>query len=467
MDGETAAMQSPLHRRAIVLACAALAAIAATDVLIWPATGGLGLALTALLPMALGLLRAGRAIGASVVVGLTAALGLVIEPGPLGLPIACLAGIALALSTSRFAEVLGRLSGMIVMLIPGRCRDALLLVRGGAIGQGAGHVRRWMIPGAIALVFLGLFTIANPVLWLRIEALWEWLWRIDLPPATRAALWVLAAGIACLCLRPRGFAPRAPAETRRPPAASDAAPVVRSLLAANAVFALHLIHDACYLTGGLGLPEGMTYAGYAHRGAYPLIATALLAGGFILVWFRPGSAAAGDRLARRLLVVWVGQNLLLLAATAWRLDLYIDVYGLTRWRLATLWWLLLVAIGLGCTTWRNLRSLGNAWLVEACARAGLAVLLIAAALPWAPTIAGWNVRHCREAGGPGPPLDWEYLADLGPTVRPAAAWLGVHAQAPADRARAAALAQDAMRSLSASGWRAWSVTAWWAQHERH
>jgi hypothetical protein len=238
--------------------------------------------------------------------------------------------------------------------------------------------------------------------------------------------------------------------------------VVRSLVVANAVFAVHLLHDACYLTGGLGLPDGMTYAGYAHRGAYALIGTVLLAGGFILAWFRPGSAAAGDARARWLLVLWVAQNGLLLVATAWRLDLYIDVYGLTRWRLATLWWLLLVAVGLGCTTWRILAGLGNAWLVERCARAVLVVLLLASAMPWVPVIAGWNVRHCREAGGEGPPLDWDYLRDLGPAVRPAALWLADQAGDRQVRERANAVARTAADAWADAGWRSWSVVGWWA-----
>ena len=58
--------------------------------------------------------------------------------------------------------------------------------------------------------------------------------------------------------------------------------------------------DAAYLWGGVALPDGMTYASYAHRGAYPLIVTALLAAGFVLAAMRPGSATSNDPLIRRL-----------------------------------------------------------------------------------------------------------------------------------------------------------------------
>ena len=50
------------------------------------------------------------------------------------------------------------------------------------------------------------------------------------------------------------------------------------------------------------LPDGMTYANYAHRGAYPLMLTGLLAGAFALVaqpWLE-------SRMMRVLLLVWAG-----------------------------------------------------------------------------------------------------------------------------------------------------------------
>ena len=57
----------------------------------------------------------------------------------------------------------------------------------------------------------------------------------------------------------------------------------------QAVFALQNGLDLAFLWSGAPLPDGMTLAEYAHRGAYPLIATALLAGLFVLVTLRPGA----------------------------------------------------------------------------------------------------------------------------------------------------------------------------------
>jgi len=38
------------------------------------------------------------------------------------------------------------------------------------------------------------------------------------------------------------------------------------------LFAIQTVLDIQYLWRGAALPDGMSYATYAHRGAYPLIA---------------------------------------------------------------------------------------------------------------------------------------------------------------------------------------------------
>ena len=47
--------------------------------------------------------------------------------------------------------------------------------------------------------------------------------------------------------------------------------ITRSLILFNALFALQTVLDLTYLWGGANLPDGMTLAEYAHRGAYLLI----------------------------------------------------------------------------------------------------------------------------------------------------------------------------------------------------
>jgi Domain of unknown function (DUF4153) len=49
--------------------------------------------------------------------------------------------------------------------------------------------------------------------------------------------------------------------------------ILRSLILFNLLFAVQTLLDAIYLWGNAALPGGISYADYAHRGAYPLIAT--------------------------------------------------------------------------------------------------------------------------------------------------------------------------------------------------
>ena len=77
----------------------------------------------------------------------------------------------------------------------------------------------------------------------------------------------------------------------RPSELFGAAAILRSLLLFNLLFAVQTGLDVVYLWGGVALPDGLTYAAYAHRGAYPLIVTALLAAGFVLAAMRPGGPA--------------------------------------------------------------------------------------------------------------------------------------------------------------------------------
>jgi len=155
----------------------------------------------------------------------------------------------------------------------------------------------------------------------------------------------------------------------------------------NLLFLVQTSMDLYYLFGGGILPDGMTHAEYAHRGAYPLVATALLAGVFMLLAFRAGAAEPGLRTAWRLVAVWVAQNVFLTFTAAWRLWLYVDAFSLTRWRIAAAIWMLLVAIGLVWLIARIAAARSNAWMINANALTASAVLALCALVPFDELIA--------------------------------------------------------------------------------
>jgi hypothetical protein len=266
-------------------------------------------------------------------------------------------------------------------------------------------------------LFLALFSAANPLISDAFA-------RLDLLAAiggfsvARLFFWLLATLLVWSLLR----APRAtlPPPRRRsgplPLPGVTPASIALSLAAFNLLFALQNGLDIAFLWSGAPLPGDLTLADYAHRGAYPLIATALLAALFVLVTLRPGTPAGESPLVRRLVYVWIAQNVVLVASAMLRTFDYIEAYSLTRLRIAALVWMALVAVGLILVCVRLWRRKSAPWLINANLAAALIALSACSAVDLGAVAASWNIRHSREVGGRGVPLDLCYLATLGPSA---------------------------------------------------
>jgi hypothetical protein len=338
-----------------------------------------------------------------------------------------------------------------------------------------GWLVAWIIPLSIFAVFLALFSSANPL----IEGQ---LMRIDFRPllemlrSWRLAFWVFIVFTVWPLLYRR---------IKRRPVRQSVADVgvpvgqpaeldyllgekamSRSLVLFNALFALQSGLDLTYLWGGASLPGGMSHAEYAHRGAYPLIATALLAAAFVLVAMRPGGPAEHSKVIRPLVLAWIVQNILLVISSIFRLDLYVAAYSLTYLRLAALIWMVLVAIGLVLILVQIVRKKSNSWLLAANA-VSLALVLYGCCFLNAPRlVAYYNVEHSREVIGRGPYLDLEYLASLhsAEVLPPIEARLSEIPQMQSSDASYCCLLPYRMKNLRnlvrRENWRAWDFRRW-------
>ncbi|WP_400083610.1 DUF4153 domain-containing protein [Yoonia sp. R78084] len=334
-----------------------IAALLLGDVLVWDLRPGFGLGLWMLL--------IGGAVALTVARRLTkrrafAALGVLIVAvaplvevvqfgtvmvGLLGLSTFAVMIVAEDLHGASLWRAVARLPGVGAVQ---SIRDAFAIrVPASARGGFRGALFDWALPVLAGALFLFLFVAANPLLdqWLLTFASTEF---DVLPEFARVVFWLLIAFAIWPLLRLTQIMPHL---TRAHPSQMRALrsaflserSVSRALVVFNVIFLIQTSLDVGYLWGGVALPEGMTYAQYAHRGAYPLMATALLAGVFALL-AQPylGSGA----LVRRLLYLWIGQNVVLVISSILRLDLYVDVYGLTRLRFAAFVWMVVVALGL-------------------------------------------------------------------------------------------------------------------------
>ncbi|MCL6285788.1 DUF4173 domain-containing protein [Ruegeria sp. 2012CJ41-6] len=264
--------------------------------------------------------------------------------------------------------------------------------------------RGWAFPVAGLLIFGALILSANPVLseavgrvfriGIRVERLAFWLGMALL-------LWpVLAVALDADLLRSR-------TRTRVPLSWAfgiNAQSVANALVTFNLVMLVQTGLDAAYLWAGAALPDGMSYATYAHRGAYPLVLTALLAGAFALA-ARPYLAERPG--LKRLVYLWLAQNVLLVVSSLLRLSHYVEAYGLTYLRVHAVIWMGLVAAGLCLTGWQIFARRSNLWLMTRCAGLGLVALYTCCFVNFAALIAENNLRHFGLR-------DPYYLCHLGP-----------------------------------------------------
>lgn len=279
----------------------------------------------------------------------------------------------------------------------------------------------WVMPIICGLVFLGLFAEANPIFADLLGYLDPFSWLTE-DAILRLMFWAFAIAAIWPFLRP-ARAVRIRAVTLRAPKTESVffgeAAILRALLIFNALFALQTALDLAYLTGGAALPDDMTYANYAHRGAYPLIATAMLAAGFVLAALRDGSASAANPLIRRLVYLWIAQNVALTATAAFRNVLYVEAYGLTELRFAAFVWMGLVALGLMLIIARIALCQSGAWLVGHNTLALGATLIAATAMNTSAFIADYNVSKWLGDPDRVTAIDTAYLMRLGPHAIPA------------------------------------------------
>jgi Domain of unknown function (DUF4173) len=338
--------------------------------------------------------------------------------------------------------------------------------RGGSATTAMNGLLAWVLPVGLGAVFLVLFFAANPLIeaWLSELSLRSSLAQLDI---ARVLFWlfVLAAVWPFIAItRQRldearqyvpGLEPR-PAPGEVPPWLFNDRVIVRSLILFNLLFSVQTVTDINYLWRGAALPYGMSYASYAHRGAYPLIATALLAAAFVIAAMRPGSDAERSPLMRSLVFLWVGQNVLLVVSAILRLELYVAVYSLTFLRVAAFVWMLLIAAGLVLIVACIVLGRSNRWLIGANLASLALTLYVCAFVNFPYVIATYNIEHSREMTGSGPILDVGYIVSLGPQAVPVLDRYIAHRGAGADRYVETQLHRLAAAHRNRMGdWRGW------------
>jgi hypothetical protein len=310
------------------------------------------------------------------------------------------------------------------------------------------------------LVLTALLMSADPVFAHMIQDAF----LFDLEPALEhlafvvLIAWLTAGYLRAFMVRDDGVMDR----LRVPRPALSAAEVSVALWILNLLFLGFMAVQLRYLFGGADLVEvtaGLSYAEYARRGFFELVATAALVVPILLVadWAAaPESSRARDVLRATMLVLVV---LLvgIIASAAFRMRLYQAAYGLTEqrlyvsvfivWLTAVLGWLVLTVLH----GRRERFAFGSIM-------AGLACIAALHLLNPHALIARVNIDRALA----GAEYDGSYLGTLSADAVPTL--LGRLDLLPeVERCRVAAMLEERWRGERRGGWRTWNLSDWRAR----
>ncbi len=428
--------------------------------------------------LAHGKLVRGRTLWASIGVLGASLLPVILQYGMLPLLVA-LAGASfflLAATGHVSFDFLDGLQKFLRLLFGGPFQMVLDLTRASALLRrsdtpvfGRNQFITWATTLGLGTVFLVLFATANPLIekWVNEIDILSMVGQLDV---VRVLFWVVCMALSWPFLRSRlgAMGIRKPnrwrdlSRPKKSPATSpiDADQLVWPLVAFNILFLVQTWLDLTYLWGGVDLPSGLTYAEYAHRGAYALIAASALAAAFVLLVMRTGSDAEHMPTVRMLVFVWMGQGIFLVFSSIHRLSLYVEVYALTYWRAFALVGMALISFGLASIVARIALHRSNAWLVTLNSAVAAAALYVCSLVNTPAAIADYNVAHSHQLTGKGVRLDRAYLCSLGPQALPAIDRFTIGTGITTENVIPCRAKLVLEHKKQMSNWRGWSFYGW-------
>jgi hypothetical protein len=256
-----------------------------------------------------------------------------------------------------------------------------------------------VVPVGVALVFLGVFALANPMVEHAVTSAWAAFARVvGFPHPLRIGLWLATLVTGATLLRP------ACQKTVASEAAADAglASTTNMQIARNTLVLLNVMFlgynalDAACLWAGVP-PKGITTQAYAHQGAAWLtVALAMLT---VVVGYLFRGPLASDpkaRLARILSYVWMGQGLVLAIGTYRRIGMHIGYGGLSDLRIVAILGTTLVVVGMGLVLMKLVRTRSFGWLVRRQLDAFAATFVLYAIFPTHLLSAHVNVARIQQ-----------------------------------------------------------------------
>ncbi|MBK8815172.1 MAG: DUF4173 domain-containing protein [Methylococcaceae bacterium] len=317
-----------------------------------------------------------------------------------------------------------------------------------------------VLPLMLTIVFSSLFAEANPIIG-RILSLADFEFLNPFVSLFRWLYWLLAAMLLWGLLRPRFplIDPKIAPDSIDLERWLNPQNLILSLMLFNGLFFIQNSLDVIFLWRNEALPLGLTYAEYAHSGFYPLLFINFLTAAFVLITFNESRKSLQTESAKKMVYLWLGQNLFLTFSAINRLLHYIEAYSLTYLRIAALAGMMLTAAGLFVIFLKIYNKYDNAWLIDANTLVVIITLYSTCFINTDRIIADYNVAHSKEVTGTGSNIDLALLETLGSESLPALHWFKQNARySPykTQQARLIITVLEAQLAQDRADWRAWT-----------
>lgn len=343
------------------------------------------------------------------------------------------------------------------------------------------------IPLAVSILFLFIFSAANPVVSEAFSRVWsrigDWLSHlVDYLNVGRAIFWLVWALVFAALIRPLirsaaidklmsldlSLVPHDLVDEDR----VNFQAAFMTLVCVNVVFLGYNAMDFVYLYFKATLPAGINWTAYTHQGC-GWLTLALLVSSVVLgtVFWKQHNFHPRSGQLKLLAYIWIAQNAVLAVGTLRRIGMYIDFSGLTHLLLTGIYGAILVMAGIVIMAIKVRDNRNAVWLLRRYVAAFAVGVTMLALTPQGVVCARYNVARVLEHK---PHAMWPLvLKDLQPDALPYLIPLldytdpdGKKVKEKLVREGVAAILGMKLANLErdqlTSPWSRWQASSWWA-----
>jgi len=187
-----------------------------------------------------------------------------------------------------------------------------------------------------------------------------------------------------------------------------------SFILLNGLLLMVNITDIVYVWFSRTYQPGFEWVAFVHEGAWMLVFSILIAMLVVLFFFRGNlNFLSQNSFLQRLALLWIVQNFILCVSVGIRNFYYIQHMGLAYKRIGLMFYLLLVAVGLATVAIKVLRLKSLHYLLKVNGWVVYVLLVLATLINWDVAIVRYNLQHRRSV-----PLDVEFLLTMHPATIP-------------------------------------------------